>query len=158
MAKLLDSGDRRDFGTGAVRDMAVGKGRCDLLPLKEVGIFMKDEILIKINEFVRNGNVQCVYDAIEIFIAKSEYSCKEEAMLELAKHYEDGAIKYKERNWEAGIPLNCFIDSGIRHYFKYCRGDKDEPHDRAFIWNMFGAIWTLENHPELSNLPFAEKK
>lgn len=27
-----DSGDRRDFGTGSVRDRAVGKGRYDLIP------------------------------------------------------------------------------------------------------------------------------
>jgi hypothetical protein len=30
--KIKDSGERRDFGTGAVRDMASGKGRFDLLP------------------------------------------------------------------------------------------------------------------------------
>lgn len=29
---IKDSGDRREFGTGAVRDMAEGKGRMDLLP------------------------------------------------------------------------------------------------------------------------------
>ena len=29
---IQDSGDRREFNTGAVRDMAEGKGRCDLLP------------------------------------------------------------------------------------------------------------------------------
>lgn len=29
---LKDSGNRRQFETGAVRDMAEGKGRCDLLP------------------------------------------------------------------------------------------------------------------------------
>ena len=29
---LKDSGERREFGTGAVRDMAEGKGRYDLLP------------------------------------------------------------------------------------------------------------------------------
>lgn len=30
--RIKDSGNRREFGTGAVRDMAAGKGRCDLLP------------------------------------------------------------------------------------------------------------------------------
>lgn len=30
--KLKDSGSRREFETGAVRDMAEGKGRMDLLP------------------------------------------------------------------------------------------------------------------------------
>ena len=29
---IKDSGNRREFGTGAVRDMQEGKGRCDLLP------------------------------------------------------------------------------------------------------------------------------
>jgi len=30
--KVKDSGERREFGTGAVRDMSKGKGRYDLLP------------------------------------------------------------------------------------------------------------------------------
>jgi len=29
---IKDSGERRDFGTGAVRDMSSGKGRFDLIP------------------------------------------------------------------------------------------------------------------------------
>ena len=33
---LKDSGARRKFDTGAVRDIADGKGRCDLLPQYEV--------------------------------------------------------------------------------------------------------------------------
>ena len=33
MAELKDSGARREFASGAVRDIAEGKGRCDLLPL-----------------------------------------------------------------------------------------------------------------------------
>ncbi len=33
----------------------------------------------------------------------------------------------------------------------------DEPHDRAFVWNMLGAIWTHKHHPELIDLPFAKK-
>lgn len=32
MAEILDSGDRREFPSGAVRDMAEGKGRFDLIP------------------------------------------------------------------------------------------------------------------------------
>ena len=30
--QIKDSGNRREFNTGAVRDMAEGKGRMDLLP------------------------------------------------------------------------------------------------------------------------------
>lgn len=29
---IKDSGNRREFDSGAVRDIAEGKGRCDLLP------------------------------------------------------------------------------------------------------------------------------
>ena len=32
MSNILDSGNRTQFNTGAVRDMHQGKGRCDLLP------------------------------------------------------------------------------------------------------------------------------
>ena len=32
MSNILDSGNRTQFQTGAVRDMHQGKGRCDLLP------------------------------------------------------------------------------------------------------------------------------
>lgn len=28
MSEILDSGERREFGTGAVRDVQEGKGRC----------------------------------------------------------------------------------------------------------------------------------
>ena len=34
--ELKDSGERREFGTGAVRDMSFGKGRFDLLPVEAI--------------------------------------------------------------------------------------------------------------------------
>lgn len=35
---LKDSGERRDFGTGSVRDMATGKGCPSLLPFRAIGL------------------------------------------------------------------------------------------------------------------------
>jgi|GEM_PF-535155 len=154
MADLKDSGARRDFGTGAVRDKADGKGRCDLLPLRVIGTYMKDGILVQIEEYVRHGDVRDLWIAIQSFCGNHRWDYYT-AFLEAAKQYEDGCQKYGDRNWELGQPLHCFIDSGVRHYLKYLRGDKDEPHDRAFVWNMLGAIWTHENKPELIDLPFA---
>ena len=61
-------------------------------------------------------------------------------LFDLAKHYEDGAKKYSDRNWEKGIPAHCFIDSGLRHYNKWMLRWDDEPHDRAFVWNMLGLL------------------
>ena len=58
--------------------------------------------------------------------------------------------KYGENNWQKGIPVHCYIDSAVRHYLKFLRGDQDEPHDRAFAWNIMCAIWTCEHKPELN--------
>jgi hypothetical protein len=154
MAELKDSGARRDFGTGAVRDAADGKGRCDLLPLDVVGGIMDDIILKYINLYVREGYIQDLIKAVQIFSSCQWDGNIETAILEVSKQYEDGCRKYGDRNWEKGIPVHCYIDSGVRHYLKDLRGDNDEPHNRAFVWNMLGAIWTHWNKPELIDLPF----
>ena len=114
------------------------------------------EILCYVNQYIRSGDKTSLTIAIVSF-AESQYESLYTALLEVSKHYEDGCTKYGERNWEKGIPLHCYIDSAVRHYLKYLRGDNDEPHDRAFLWNLLGALWTQENKPELIDLPFREK-
>jgi hypothetical protein len=161
MSELKDSGARREFGTGAVRDIAEGKGRCDLLPLDIIGKHTHDNVLISMHSYIRDGNTLSLWNAIMAFVDRCIGANTGDfytALLEASKQYEDGARKYSDRNWEKGINVHCFIDSGVRHYLKYLRGDTEEPHDRAFIWNMLGAIWTHEHHPELIDLPFAEDK
>lgn len=154
---LKDSGERREFVTGAVRDIADGKGRCDLLPLDVISEWQDDHILFCINRFVRKGGVVNLEYALERFCEKRGWDVPT-AILEVAKHFEDGARKYDERNWEKGISLHCYIDSGVRHYLKWRRGDEDEPHDRAFVWNILCAMWTMRHRPEMIDLPFAEEK
>lgn len=156
---LKDSGARREFGTGAVRDIAEGKGRCDLLPLDVIDRITRSPALSYIQAYITTGDTVWLCEAISIFVSKdSNWNDIYTAMLEVAKQYEEGCKKYGERNWEKGIPLHCYIDSAVRHYLKFRRGDTDEPHDRAFIWNMLGAIWTHENKPELIDLPFAKEE
>lgn len=111
---IKDSGDRTKFKSGAVRDMAVGKGRCDLLPA-------------------------CV-------------------LLRLARHYQDGALKYGDRNWQKGIPCHSFVDSALRHIFKYMDGWDDEDHLIAAIWNLVGLAWTEEKRPEMMDIPERREK
>jgi hypothetical protein len=151
--EIKDSGTRREFDTGAVRDMAEGKGRCDLLPLSIIGYLMNDEIFLDIESYIRTGNFKFLREIVEKF-STTEYNSIKTAILDVAKHYEEGAKKYAERNWEKGIPLHCYIDSAVRHYLKYKRGDNDEPHDRAFLWNILGAWWTHLNKSEMIDLPF----
>lgn len=160
MAVLVDNGARREFDTGAVRDIADDKGRCDLLPLDVVAELLRDSTVIghdvvlnAINNYVRKGDTNKLLRAVVRFCVEEELNIYT-AILEVSKHYADGAKKYAERNWEKGIPLHCYIDSGVRHYLKHKRGDTDEPHNRAFIWNMLGAVWTHQNKPELIDLPF----
>ena len=57
-----------------------------------------------------------------------------------------------------GIPAHCYIDSGVRHLIKWADNWDDEPHDRAFLWNMFGLLWTIKHHPELNDLPYVQDK
>ena len=154
--EIKDSGKRREFETGAVRDIQEGKGRCDLLPLDVIGDAFEDHIFRLIDNYIRTGNLTYLL-AVAYEFQRKHYENYYTALLELAKHYEDGAVKYAERNWEQGIPLHCYIDSAVRHYLKVLRGDDDEPHDRAFLWNIYGAIWTHKHLPEMIDLPFREE-
>lgn len=97
---VKDSGERRDFGTGSVRDVRTGKGRYDLLP----------PVAIK----------------------------------RLAQHFENGAVKYGDKNWELGQPLSGYLDSGLRHGFNLLELKVDEDHASAAIWNFVAFLCTAE--------------
>ena len=149
---IKDSGERREFETGAVRDIQEGKGRCDLLPLMQVAELIAsmttpDVVISDLAQYQRTKNAVYLFDAIKAFSAKLGWST-ETAMLEVSKHFEAGCQKYGERNWEKGIPEHCYIDSAIRHYLKWRDGWTDEPHDRAVIWNLICLWWTHENITE----------
>lgn len=98
--EIKDSGDRTQFETGAVRDMAKGKGRMDLLPWI--------------------------------------------ALMRVSKHYENGAAKYGEHQWEAGIPSKSYLSSALRHLAKYADGWHDEDHLSAAAFNVLGLIYNEE--------------
>ena len=113
--KVVDSGKRQEFGTGAVRDTQEGKGRFDLLPYY--------------------------------------------AITRLAQHFENGSQKYGDDNWRKGIPLRRYLDSMMRHAFKFMAGMKDEDHLSAIMWNSACLLETQEMirigllPKELDNLP-----
>jgi len=62
----------------------------------------------------------------------------------LAKHYENGAKKYGDRNWEKGQPLSRYLDSLIRHAYGLLEGKRDEDHAAAIAWNAMAYIHTEE--------------
>lgn len=146
---IKDSGERREFETGAVRDIQEGKGRCDLLPLDVVAALCDDKILYRIHRFTEEGNEVWLYEALAL--TTPTFGNYYSMFLSVSKHFEEGAKKYGEYNWQKGIPTHCYIDSAVRHYLKHLRGDDDEPHNRAFVWNILCCIWTCIHKPELND-------
>lgn len=156
---IRDSGARTEFSTGAVRDIQKGKGRCDLMPLDVVaecfaltvgGAMPQTQVFRNLTLFMENGAwMQLGYVLFE-FCGCREWDFPT-MFLEVSKHFEEGAEKYGENNWQKGLPVKCYINSAVRHYLKWLRGDNDEPHDRAFVWNIICAIWTCKHKPTLND-------
>ena len=147
---IKDSGNRREFETGAVRDMQEGKGRPSLMPLKVAAQLLEerlcgDVVMAEIASFAELGHTVYLYHAL-IHFGRLAFDNVETMLLETSIHFEEGAKKYGENNWQKGLPVNCYLDSAIRHYLKWRRGDKDEPHDRAFCWNIMCCIWEVDYH------------
>lgn len=170
--EIKDSGERREFESGAVRDIQEGKGRCDLLPLDTVALFLdyaeSDDrhtrgwnplVYLHLFDNPESGcadSLHLLFESLLSFADANGWNAPT-MLLEVSEHFEDGAKKYGERNWQKGIPLHCYIDSAVRHYLKWRRGDTDEPHDRAFAWNVLCLAWTYWNKPECNDLKREEE-
>ena len=163
---IKDSGERRQFYDAegnpmAVRDIQEGKGRCDLLPLdvvaRHISLYLGMEtaayqVFNNLWAYTKTGECDYLNHTLYSFLEKDKaFYTFSEMLLEVSKHFEEGAKKYGEYNWQKGIPTHCYIDSAVRHYLKYLRGDTDEPHDRAFVWNILCCIWTCIHKPELND-------
>lgn len=64
-----------------------------------------------------------------------------------AKHMTLGAKKYSPRNWmkaNSEVELARFRESAIRHFIQYMRGDTDEDHFAAVIFNLNGMEYVKE--------------
>ncbi len=80
----------------------------------------------------------------EIIIGKGRFDLLPPAtMRALAIHYEKGSLKYAARNWEKGVPISSFMNSGTRHLFQFMDGQNDENHLIAAIWNLVCAYETI---------------
>ena len=153
MAEILDSGERTVYSTGAVRDLAgEDKGSCELLPLDIVASLMDDSVIAAVYAFQETGETKYLIDALKSFRGFESLS---DMMLEVSLHYRDGAKKYGRHNWQKGIDISSYVNSMIRHYLKFKRGDDDERHDRAFVWNVLSCCWTMIHKPEMDD--FTEK-
>ncbi|MEG2521279.1 MAG: hypothetical protein RSA49_00185 [Anaerovoracaceae bacterium] len=67
--KILDSGNRREFDSGAVRDVAEGKGRFDLVPLHELGLLLENNSVMHISKFKETADISDLHLAVRAFVA-----------------------------------------------------------------------------------------
>jgi len=65
------------------------------------------------------------------------------AIKEVAEIFRKGAIKYDAWNWQKGLPLSRFIDSGKRHWDQEWEGLVDERHPAQACWNCLCYLHTL---------------
>lgn len=185
--EIKDSGKKREFNTGAHRDNAEGKGRCDLLPLEEVLIastsgqmelldissllgLIESALTLVINAGKKRGNLEeifsnmvgvaCITSVASGFYENMSTNDVRNAtpsgyfwygVIQVSKHFEEGAKKYGENNWKKGMPLSVYYDSCMRHLLKAAAGMNDEPHIRAACWNALCFLWTMKNKKELDN-------
>lgn len=75
------------------------------------------------------------------------------ALLRVARHMENSLADHEERNWERGLPMHCFLDSAMRHVFKYMDGMVDEDHLAAAATNLLMALWTEDHLPKMQDIP-----
>ena len=86
------------------------------------------------------------------------------ALKRLAQHFENGAKKYGDRNWELGQNLSRYLDSAIRHAYAFLEGKRDEDHATAMAWNALALVHTEEMinrgllPKELNDLPNYTRK
>ncbi len=101
-------------------------------------IGMKYDKVTETGKGMRNFESGAVRDAI---IGKGRYDLLSPLAIDrLAKHYQNGANKYADRNWEKGMPLSIYVDSMLRHGFKFLEGSRVEDHLAAVMWNASAAI------------------
>ena len=173
------TGTPRVTETGVNRDANEDKGRCDLLPMKEVAMVLflhasekpvsyeeAPAVFTKaVAEFMEDQNVEHLALAIRACHAGIDAYRNlpiEHMFLDVSKLYQGGAAKYGENNWRLGMPVKWCIDSGCRHFFKARAVDwakrsnqkseyDDEPHHRGPVWNLLCAMWLATNKPETLN-------
>lgn len=83
------------------------------------------------------------------------------ALTRLAKHYENGAKKYSDRNYEKGMNYSRYTASMFRHLIAWMKGEEEEDHLAALAWNAFSIMHHQElKQDHLDDMPhyLSEKK
>ena len=156
-----DSGTREQFASGMKRDTQDGKLRVDLAfdgpalrilfrdgPKSDVGLAMCDWY----DEALAGRTA-----ADELYHVLRLLAVYEGGMGALIGRYAGvmtrGAIKYDAHNWmkaSGQAEADRFISSACRHFLQWYRGDKDEDHAAAVVFNLNGYEYVRQK----MSLPF----
>ena len=69
----------------------------------------------------------------------------------VARTCAEGAAKYSDYNWEAGMPVGDLLNHALRHIYKYLGGDRSEDHLPHAAWGLLAAIHSEALWPELND-------
>lgn len=146
---IKDSGQREQFDGGMVRDTQNGKLRYDLaldgpVVWATIGRLYPQyqELLWAAQAWYERGGV----DAAAV-ICQHLVELEKDLIDRYASHLMKGAIKYSERNWMKASgenELRRFKSSFCRHLLQYVRGDGDEDHAAAVVFNVNGTEYVRE--------------
>lgn len=135
---------------GGRREVKEGKGRPELVPLWVMKELLEssypdkgrtiNSTLENLDQYLRTSDISFVLRALLNFSSNEYEHGVSQAVIELSKHYEEGAETYGDWNWvKLDTPMQ-FFSSALRHFIQYIGGDKKESHDRAFMWNLVGLM------------------
>lgn len=163
------SEETKEFETGAHRGGG-SKYPMEYLPLVEVIQVLKianslpsyneEDGYIKISEnielFKKTGKLNLIAEAGAIF-GKLNFKNMFECLGQTSLHFKQGADKYGYNNWQLGMRLFDYVGSLSRHLVKIVEKWDDEPHETAFMWNIFAIMWTVKKLPQMNNLPIQKQ-
>lgn len=101
---------------------------------------------------VEGGSVRYVTGAVRSADAEAtRYDLISPIGLEaVARTCAEGAAKYSDYNWEAGMPVNDLLNHAIRHIYRYLAGDRSEEHLPHAAWGLLAAIHSEALWPEIN--------
>lgn len=161
---IKDSGQRRTYPTGAVRDRGEDKGLPSLIsPIFIRDLITKQGCLTKYTSEtpfmkligIKSLSYSLLMDKDDVLLSSIlqtavmlfRYEGIGQALQILSIHLEKGAKKYEPRNWEKGFFLVDIFDSLQRHIDAMLREEDDEDHYAACLCNImffYHTFWKIK--------------
>jgi len=139
-----DSGDKDLY-----RELYGALDKCLYTPQRYIAMY-EDELIVKLQEYCNISARRVDLERIVILVHNIESSILQEPLIggrclsldqRRAALMKRGAIKYNRGNWKKAKTqeeLERFKDSLLRHGIQYARGEVDEDHATAILFNAGG--------------------